>query len=665
MQYIYNNILCLTYDELVPAILNRDNYYHHRDKGNITVHGTGGNGRIVLIEFETLPPKYKLLVRKVYGDPYVYVAKQPILNSLEFDHKAQQFYMDYELPNGDRLPATDKDINGKEQINYVNRYTLSATWLNMLDRLMADKRALKRELNISITDFWDTASEMIKIKKVDLPAHPRRLKAKLKEYTSQPNQEAKYEFLIEKHKFGNTSASKVNDEAAEALLMKMLSFRNLHDDTIIAEKYNLWAIETDRPTITAATVGYRRKMWANMLKFEREGSGVTYNQLSKRSKRKRPSAPLLLVNSDDNVMDVYFQLPGNAWFRPVLYVVIDAFNDYILGYAVGQNVTKELIKAAYRDAHRNVMRLTGGSYLWHQIQTDHWGISSKSVTEMEEFYASQAIFTPAMLKNAQTKYIERSFGVTWHQQLKLVFPDNYSGVNITSKEKLNPDSLISKNFPEINLAKEKIQEFIWAMRNTKREKDGLTREQEWLEAFNASEKSKKRAIEDETRLLLFGEKNVRTNKLTAAGVNVTLLGQKMTYEISQADIYEHNGKSVQVIYDRYDLSKVLITDNKGLRIVANEYELLPAAIADYEPGDRERINNLLDEKKTLFPLIEEAINKREEALSRAKIDAESRLKAGVMVKELAHNDQKLINVVINGGEPDMIDEDNTDIYSLM
>lgn len=664
MQY-FNNILCLTHDELVPSIVSRDTYNKLRQRDNITVHGIGGNGRIVLIEFETLPPKYKLLVRKVYGDPYVYVAKQPILNSLEFDHKAQQFYMDYELPNGDRLPATDKDINGKEQINYVNRYTLSATWLNMLDRLMADKRALKRELNISITDFWDTASEMIKIKKIDLPAHPRRLKAKLKEYTSQPDQEAKYEFLIEKHKFGNTSASKVNDEVAEALLMKMLSFRNLHDDTVIAEKYNLWAIETERQTITASTVGYRRKMWHNQLMFEREGSGKTYNQLSKRAKRKRSEAPLGLINSDDNVLDVYFNAPGNKWFRPVLYVVIDAFNDYILGYAVGQTVTKELIKAAYADAQRNVMRLTGGAYLWHQIQTDHWGISSKSVTEMEEFYSSQAIFTPAMLKNAQTKYIERSFGTTWHQQLKLTFPDNYSGVNITSKEKLNPDTLVAKNFPSVTDAKEKIQEFICAMRNTKREKDGLTREQEWLEAFNASEKSKKRAISEETRLLLFGEKNARTNKLTAAGVNVTLLGQKMTYEISQADIYEHNGKSVQVIYDKYDLSKVLITDNKGLRIVANEYELLPAAIADYKPGDRERINNLLDEKKTLFPMIQNDLLEREANLSRVKIDAESRMMANVLIKEQAHNDQKLINVVINGGEPDMIDEDNTDIYSLM
>jgi hypothetical protein len=105
MEYLKGtNTLCLLFEELVPGVISRDNYYHHRDKGNLTVHGRGGNGSKILIEFESLPPKYKGMVRDIYGDPYVFASKQPIINSLLWDHKAQQFYSEYTLPNGERLP---------------------------------------------------------------------------------------------------------------------------------------------------------------------------------------------------------------------------------------------------------------------------------------------------------------------------------------------------------------------------------------------------------------------------------------------------------------------------------------------------------------------------------------------------------------------------------
>lgn len=652
--------LCLEFNELVPVVMNRDNFYHHKSKDNIVTHGVGGNGRGVLIEYESMPPKYKEEIKDYYGCPYTYASKQPILQSLQYDKIAHDFYFNYILPNGDKLPSSNYTIDGKPQINYVNRYTESATWLNMLIRLTNDKAALKRELNIPVMKFWETACSMIKSKKVSLPATYKRLKEKLDIY-----QVEGYESLIETHKFGNDYSKKIVGEVAEALLKELLSMRNKHADTTIAEEYNKWAISTGLQTITPEAVGYWRKKWKNELILEREGMGKTYSKMSKQARRMRPSAPLLLVNSDDNVLDLYYKTTANNWFRPVLYVVIDTYNDYILGYAVGESVTKELIKEAYRNAHRHVIELTGGTYCWQQLQTDRWGISGKNTTELEQFYNSMAISTPAGLKNSQSKYIERSFGTVWHTMLKKLFPSNYSGHNLTAKQKLNPDSLKPAYFPDVTEASKQIALFIEAMRNTKRSDSNLTRQEEWLQAFSISEKSKSKLLTEEMRLQIFGKRHEFLNKIEAKGLTPILMGKKRIYELSQETIFKHIDKKVQVIYDEYDLSTILVTDEKGLRFLAHEYRLLPSAIADYQEGDKERIIKLLGEKKKMLPQIQGLINNRKEILERAKIDAESRLQAGVLVKEITHKDQMLISAVQNGATIDTDNEEPINIYQSM
>lgn len=637
MHYL-NDILCLDYAEIVPLVIEKkDTYQKLRQRGKIMVHGIGGNGRQVSIEYESMPEKYRAKVRDVYGDPYEYVLKAPLLNCLEWDAKAHKYYMNYVLPNGDKLPASDTDVRGKAQINYVHRYTENATWLNMLNRLTKDKRALKRELNISLATFWITAAELIRMKQVALPSNPRRLKDKLRVYQNEG-----YEALIETHKFGNSFSAKVADEAAEALLKELLAHRNKLDDVMIADAYNRWAKESGREEISPGTVGYRRKLWESELMLEREGLGKTASKLSKQILRDRPTAPLLLVNSDDNVLDAYFKAPGNDWYRPVLYVVMDAYNDYPLGYAWGDKVTKELVKEAYRDAARHVKQITGDHYCWQQIQTDRWAISGKNTTELEAFYNSMATFTPAALKNAQSKYIERAFGTDWHKLLKQLFLHNYSGHNVTSKTKLNTDKLLTRLFPDVSEAGRMIEGFMQALRHTPRKGQAVSRQEEWIAAFQAAEKSRAKLLRKEEYLTIFGTPHTYTNRIQANGLQVTLDGQKMVYELSQELIYAHIGKQVQVHYDPTDFNTVLISDGRGLRFTASTYQKVPSAFADYKPGDADRIKALQEEKRTLMPRLQQGIDERKEILERYRIDAESRLQAGVLVKEISHNDQRVL-----------------------
>lgn len=658
MKYNQSNTLCLEYNEFAQ-IVPKGTYDSLKSRGNIVVHGRGGNGSDVLIEYDTLPKKYQDDVKRIFGDPYQYITNQPIKNLLIEDLKAEQFYRDYTLPNGLKLPAQDKDVKGKPVTNYVKEYALAASWLNNIINLTENKRALKDQLNISVAVFWERIMMILKADGVRLPASERRLKDAIKRYKNNG-----YESLIESFRFGNTNSRKVNSEVAEALLLELLSHDHQHDYTIVAKAYNEWATVNNHAPITDRAVSYWAIKYKHLITAKREGNAKNYNRFNKQILRSRPSAPLLLINSDDNVLDLYFfeekvnrktnYIQKNYYYRPVMYVVMDAYNDYILGYAIGDTVTIELVKEAYRNAENHVKQLLNGYYLPHQIQTDRWGLSKGG--ELEQFYESMATYTPATAKVAQGKYIERAFGVTWHQTLKSFL--NYAGQNITAKERLSPEAIERNrsNFPAKEKAPEQIGLFIEMLRQQVNPKTGISRREEWLNGV--SEKSKARAISIEQHLQIFGvlhkPRNGGKNRLLTSGLE--LMDRRFVYEIPAFYFPEHVNKAVNVIYDPYDMSQVLVTDGKGVRFVAHEYERSPSCIADHTKETRQLWQQRIEEKKVIAAVPAKEAEKRKTLLERAAIDAESLLQGSVLIKQIRHQAEKAISGALENFEQAQLTE---------
>jgi hypothetical protein len=411
--------------------------------------------------------------------------------------------------------------------------------------------------------------------------------------------------------------------------MMMLSF---------AGNYNQWAKENDHEEITPSTVGLWRRNNAHLVNAEKKGSKVWYNTHGKQIMRKRPSAPLLLIGSDDNDLDLYFQedttnkkghVTVNYFHRYKLIVVMDAFNDYILGYAQADTVTADLVRLAFLDAMHHVKELTGSWYLPHQLQTDNWGKGT-----LTPFYQSIATYTPATAKVARAKYIEQAFGVKWHQALKC-YP-NYAGQNITAKAKINEDhlQLMKKDFPAKEFAPQQIEHFISTMRNLVNESTGLSKQAEWLQAFRASAKSQEKCITDMQMMLLFGVSHDYKNKISNKGLTPTLNGIERVFEIPEEFYLQTVGKKVNIIFDPLDFSKVLVTDGGSVRFMAYEYEKLPSAIADFMPGDRAKLNAKLNEKRRHVEYLAKQKQSRQSVLEQNKISAESLLQAGVQTKEV-------------------------------
>lgn len=613
--------------------------------------------RKVLIHYESLKDNYKSLIKAKFGCPYKFMAAQIIKQRLINKNEDTDLITNFKLPDGSNLPIA-------KQHDYIS----ACNYLNFLSGLTAKNI---RELGYKSTnDFYDAVIQLIKGDSVPLPESYNKLRIKVREY-----REHGAEVVISK-KWCNRNSLKVSDEICESLLLEMVAHSSQFEDPLVARKYNEWAKQNGRKEITDATVGiWRRKNSINVL-ASREGQKVWHNTYNPVVHRNRPTAPLLRIESDDNTLDLFFKEGDSRYRRVTLMVVMDCFNDYPLGYAIGRAQTMELVQEAYLNAIHHIKELTGEHAIWHQICADGWGISrqnsdgsKREKTKLQKWYELQAAFAPTQHGNARGKYIEQFFGKKWHEVLRHY--KNYGGYNITAQHKSNSDAIdkYSKEFPSIEQAPAQVAHFFAQLRN-QITASGKTKQQQWLEAFNALPSEKKLPLPDDKRILLFGKRHTWLNKITNAGISIALNKHQLTYDIPAADYKQHVGKTMHVIYDPYDLTKVLATSEDGrTQILCPAMEKMQSAIADFAPGDRMRLNVKLNEKKQLSQSILDAQHNRQQLLSQNGVDAESLLQAGVLIKEqrqLAENNYHEQNDEANYQLPEhQPQQEEEDVFDMM
>jgi hypothetical protein len=338
-----------------PAgIIPKSTYDSLKNRGKIATIGRGGNGREILIKYESLPPVYKELVKQRFGDPYEYAAKQPIRDLIQPDEKVRQFFENYE---GVSLEYEDKQ-----------RYTNDAAILTAFHRLLANKKQLKEMLHISIGAFWQKACEIV----VDvaqeypntLPTSERRLKPRYNDFVKSGFDAAT---LIDGRKYNTTNNRKVDDEF-EWLIMSLFVQRHrpykneVHNDylsflagdvIIIDTRKNepfdpeyyrcygemsdttIWRILT-KP-VNMATVD---KMRLNSLDYSNKH--LPYNE------RFAPIYSLSKLTMDD--YEPPFMMPNGK--RLSGYVVMDVTSKCIIGKAFSRDKKTNLLIDSLKDMFR-------------------------------------------------------------------------------------------------------------------------------------------------------------------------------------------------------------------------------------------------------------------------------------------------------------------------
>lgn len=615
-----DNILYIEFQEAVDAGVSIGTIKSAQFRANASWNFIDDpvDNRKILIQYDTLKPKYQALIVEKFGNPYVYAGQKTVKSALEADHEALKTLLTYRFENGKALK--DAEITALSKACDVLKHLVSI-----------EKRPIKQLGYDSKASYYDTVIAFNKREGIKLPTNYSRLREAVRRYKIEGA------LSLISGKFGNNNSKKVVDEVALALLREMLRHPYKFSDSIIAIKYNEWAAANGRATLTEATVGNYRRANEKELTIYRKGIAAYRDKDDMVIHRSRPTAPLLLINSDDNNLDLYYKNGKQTHWRPAMYVVLDAFNNYPLGYAIGDVVTQELIREAYLDAVHHIHQLTGGYFWAHQVTTDRWGLKSE---KMQEFVSSQGIlFTPTALGNARGKVIEQSFGHVWHEALKFVSlkTENYSGHNITANDKMNSEwlRLKAKHFPDVTEAPNQIADLINYLRLAKHPETGMSRQAEWLEGWNAMHPERRKPLLDEIRLKAFG--TVRTditNQITNKGIVITVNGEKRIYKVSQSDLERFRGLTGTVTYDPLDSETILLSALDGeVRILASTFKKIPMAIADFKAGDGELLHTYLAEKKDSGKRRLQIAKRDKDILEAERIQAAGLLQANVLDKD--------------------------------
>ena len=647
---LINNILYLSADDIVDCGVSY-NYIKRALSGNRNSELQSwqhikDNGCIYIC-YDSLKEKYQILVQHKLcagTDPYTFARNLAITNLLTLANEDNDFINAYKTEQNLYLSDYQK-IEYKHALKYLN-----------LLKQYKSKAAINSIGFQSKSMFYQAVISHIKQFGIKLPASEQRLVKKLHQYINLGAS------CIIHRNIANSNALKVTPDAKD-IIVSIYAKPNQYNATQTTAAYNNIADKAGLKPVAPRTI--LNHIPHNEIQSLREGVDQWRNNFDLVVKRSRPSKPNYLWVGDGTPAELYFQsqkinadnhLQRNFWKRKYIYVVTDAFNDAVMGFAIGDSENEELIRKAWRNAcvWQNVLP-------W-QVKTDNF-----SRKALEPFFSELAeYFTPAAPGNARDKTIEQFFAKL--NALVLKHYPNYSGANITAKNQPNRDFLqkIAKEFPTEPEVIEQLVAAFDAWNNIAREKlNGLSLYQHWATADHSQD----RILSDLKRLELFGVAHKFSNTLTNKGITFSLNGQTRNYLILDTDFFASIGTQYQVIYDPDNLEKILIVAKDGkLRYLVNEDKPVPMAYKDMQEGDRTRLNQKLEFKKHIKEtFILKSLEKRQDYLNAnnliSLIEAEGAAKLGLPVngtnKQLLNDSETALKQLSDNPQ---INQDDNDFY---
>lgn len=620
VQY-YNNTLALEANWLVEQdVISESNYKQLQLRNKIQVIRRGCLNTPALVAYDSMPERFKRRVVEVIGrSPYDMVKVNQLQALVEDSVELSDYFENYKIAEGRFIPQ-----------NTRHEYYINAIVLEAIHRLLTDKRAKRSALGHKAVGIWSKiADAVLELDRTrfphTLPANPRRLEDKYKRYRAEGA-----ESLIHKN-FANKYAAKVDDKDKESVIIELLAAPNNLDNVQVMKFYNLIAEKAGWKKITAGTVANWRDEYETMIYAGRRGAVAFSNKKTMQVKRSAPTAPLYFWTLDGWDAELLFQKrEGNRTTfhnRPTVVVVLDAYNKYPVGYAVGERENPELIQMALRNAARHTAELFGVMYRTHQIQSDRYAV--KTMTPYYEAICDK--FTPARAKNAKAKIIEPYFNHI--NKAYCQYQPNWSGFGITSNPEKQPNTeylnKIRHNFPTFDMVCQQIDVMMMAERSHKIE--------QYMQAWDSTPDSDKIELSYKNYLMQFGQTTGRHILMQHSGLHPTICGVKRTYDCYDSSYRSHSSVKWNVLYDPDDLSKVLAVNDDGtLQYILEEKYVQPMALKDRKPGDSEQLQRVRDFNKQL---VQEVTDFRAEAAGNSD-DFLKMLPQFEMLKKMCITDSK-------------------------
>ena len=555
-----------------------------------------------LVLHSSLSQDWKDSLTMKFGHPKTEIKRSFFASHFELDRRAGDFYAAY----------TYGEDNRKLDLKLIETYLYNASVLNAVIACKTNRKAYIKALGATQIDIWQSLTNDVNcFREVahNLPTTSRGLRIRYNEYIKHG-----YVSLIS-GRLQNSNAAKVKDNDQMALIDELLAKHTNLDYTQVANIYNSVAERLDWKTITPQTVA-NRKLESNIVVYAgRKGANALSNNLLMQNKRIAPSKPMLYWTLDGWDAELLYQKTGmdkngkvstTYHNRLTTVMVVDPFNKYIVGYAIGTHETPALIKEAMRNAFQHSQELFGAYYRPYQLQSDNY--AKATLTPLYE--ACSVHYTPAKVKNAKSKIIEPFFN-RFNKEYCQMF-DNWSGHNVNSGSKAQPNSeymnKIKNQFPDEQGCR---QQLIAAI-----EMDRAKKQEGYIGQWSEVSTEFKSELTLPMYLRYLGETTNYTNRLQGQGLTPTINGQTLTYDCFDINFRKLAHLDWAVQYDPQDLSKVLVTNansrNGKLVDVVGTYEFLleqkhiqPMALAERSEGDALKLTAVKDYNSNVMNYITE------------------------------------------------------------
>lgn len=631
----YKNQLCISYTELTAGdplavdplkrpILSESNFKYYKKTGKLQVLNRACYGTPALVLYASLPDSVKQEVEARKGETFETEPKRYVLKEMiRRDPMAEQFF------RGWTFEGRPHDHLKPE---YVELYVANASALNAVLELTGNRSLFIKQYGKPYNRVWpETSRELNEIQDVvgcRLPKNHLALKRVALKYS-----EEGYESLIS-GKMKNNNARKNKESRQEALIVELIGDGRNIDNETVARLYNAVAGRMNWKPITGATVANYRKEHPECYAGRYGKSALANNKLMQVT-RTAPTAPMYFWCVDGWDTELFYQAHATDsrgrsvttyHHRPTVVAIVDPFNKYIIGYAIGRHESAALIRQAFRNAFEHVKELFGSYFKPWQVQTDNYGRG-----HLKCFYEAVGHwYTPAAVKNAKSKIIEPFFNQFNRQWLRLL--PNSSGHGVKSRQKLQvSDDWIEthkRDFPDFEGCCRQLVKMIDFDRATKRE--------EYINRWIDLPETDRQLFAPEDFLLAFGE-TAAPRPLRGDGVHLQVGGHRFQYECFDKEFRSYGHTTFFLKYDPSDMDRVIAVENIGTQkepkeggvrfVLERKYEQ-PMALKDREEGDAEQLHRVFNFNKEYVDDI---------VLKRAR--------SGEIVRELFEENEDLSNTL--------------------
>lgn len=590
MEY-YGNIIAVTVEDLTGGnepVISYANYLKLQQRGRFNVLRPGkGYGSYALIEYASLPERFKARFVEKYGKPEDIMKKEQA--GLPQDQAAQRFFYDHILPNGEHIPEKKQE-----------EYTINARVLNALQEMFNTQKAMRRACNNNTPVIWSNifkaSEELREAYHHSLPRSEARLRDKLREYSKEG-----YACLVS-GKFGNRNTTKITKAAERQIIALRRSRVPVYTLPQILEEYNRIADKKGWKSLKSET---SLRQFLERPDIKPQWYDAVYGELaskqlfSRHNKTLMPSMRDSLWYGDGTKLNLFYKAyeGGKLVIKTAfVYEVADAMNDTLLGYAIGKTENFDLQYRAFR------MAIETSGHKPYEIVTDNQGAQTSKIAQA--FFASIITHVSRTTSpyNPQSKTIERLFGEFQRQVLGKDW--RFTGGNISAKEAWK----VNREFVDANKESlytyEELQE---AYADARREWNAM---HDRMAAYQASTNPESEAVSEIDLVNLFWIRTDRPSRFTADGITIQHNKRKYTYEVLTEDgmpDYEwrkrNTGKEFIVKFDPMKMDAALLFEQTpaGLRYAATAYPYLTVHrnIQEQRDGDMALIRHNDAENKRM------------------------------------------------------------------